>query len=101
MTATRTLDLPQFLEDAGLAQLAAPLSGKTTLARLVKAIASKERPALLAELKEYGLPLGDRQKLANALYKARREDRLPAHLDDDELWGPEATNPARDSAPPP
>lgn len=71
--------LGAMLETAGLAHLSAPLAGQS-LDSLVKVLADGGRTGLLDELKRLDLPLGDRQKVANAVAKAARtEATLTTH----------------------
>lgn len=65
-----------FLEDAGLAKLQQVLHGETL--NMYNAQLACGRPEFLLSLNKKGvMALADRQKLANAIAKARRDGRLP------------------------
>ena len=70
--------LEDLLREAALDGLLEPLGGRTTLARLVAMLEELPRTELLNVLKnELGVTvLPERQKLTNALAKAKREGRL-------------------------
>lgn len=72
--SSATISLEALLVEAGLAD-PSPLPASVTLGQLDDLL-SQDRPTLLNFLKDSGVGLAGRQKLANALAKAKREGRV-------------------------
>lgn len=73
-----TFDLNTLATLAALPHLAAPLAAVTTAAALLECLESEGRVQLLQLLKDHGVSkIGERQALANALGKARRQGIAP------------------------
>lgn len=74
-----SFNLADLAAHAALPHLATPLAAVTTAAALSECLDSEGRVRLLQSLKEHGVDkIGERQALANALGKARREGMHPA-----------------------